>query len=97
MKGKERADGIKELENINAYTREEAEVVQAQAKKKALDTGSKRKSSDVFSAQDDPRGSNGRRLLENLRHGSQRNGFPLSALTSSNVRSIADPRLIRQP
>ena len=54
-KGKERAEGIKGLEKINApenVVRVEPEVVQAQTKKKAPDTGSKRKPSDAFSAQD---------------------------------------------
>ena len=37
--------------------REEAEIVQVQAKKKAPDTGSKRKPTDAFSAQDDSRGA----------------------------------------
>ena len=58
MKGKERTEGINGLENINlpkGPTREEAEVVQVQAKKKAPDTGSKRKPSDAFSAQDNSR------------------------------------------
>jgi hypothetical protein len=58
VKGKERAEGIKGLEKVNApenVGREESEVVQAQAKKKAPDTGSKRKPSDAFSAQDDSR------------------------------------------
>ena len=57
-KGKERAKGIKGLEKINApedIEREEPEVVQVQVKKKAPDTGSKRKPSDAFSAQDDSR------------------------------------------
>ena len=57
-KGKERPEGIKGLEKINALEnveREESGVVQAQATKKAPDTGSKRKPSDAFSAQDDSR------------------------------------------
>ena len=54
-KGKERAEGIKGLEKISVsgeVAREEPKDVQAQAKKKAPDTGSKRKPSDAFSAQD---------------------------------------------
>ena len=57
-KGKERAKGIKGLEKINApenAEREEPKVIQAQPKKQAPDTGSKRKPSDAFSAQDDSR------------------------------------------
>jgi hypothetical protein len=56
-KGKGRAEGIKGLENIStsADAGGESETVQAQIKKKAPDTGSKRKPSDAFSAQDDSR------------------------------------------
>ena len=57
VKGKERAEGIKGLEKISApeVEREESEVVKVPAKKKAPDTGSKRKPSDAFSARDDSR------------------------------------------
>jgi hypothetical protein len=57
-KGKGRAEGIKGLEKINVPEdtgKEEAETVQAQVKKKGPDTGSKRKPSDAFSAQDNSR------------------------------------------
>lgn len=56
-KGKGRAEGIKGLENVSTSTVavRESETVRAQAKRKAPDTGSKRKPSDAFSAQDDSR------------------------------------------
>ena len=56
-KGKERAEGIKGLENIrpSVDAGKKLETVQTKEKKKAPDTGSKRKPSDAFSAQDDSR------------------------------------------
>jgi len=57
-KGKERAEGVKGLENISAskdVERGELEVIQVLAKKNAPDTGSKRKPSDAFSARDESR------------------------------------------
>lgn len=56
-KGKGRAEGIKGLENIStsADAGRQLETVQVYAKKKVPDTGSKRKPSDAFSAQDDSR------------------------------------------
>jgi len=56
-KGKERAEGIKGLEKIAVkdVEREDSAVIKVAAKKNAPDTGSKRKPSDAFSAQDDSR------------------------------------------
>jgi len=56
-KGKERAEGIKGLEKITLEDvgREDSAVVKVTAKKNGPDTGSKRKPSDAFSAQDDSR------------------------------------------
>ena len=56
-KGKGRAEGIKGLENLStlADVGRETEMVQARVKKKAPDTGAKRKPSDAFSARDDSR------------------------------------------
>ena len=53
-KGKGRAEGIRGLENISTSVdaERELETVQVKVKKKAPNTGSKRKPSDAFSAQD---------------------------------------------
>ena len=67
IKGKGRAEGIKGLERINVskpVEREESEVFEVPAKKRAPDTGSKRKPSDAFSAQDDSRDGKRQRVTE---------------------------------
>lgn len=63
---KERADGLDNIKVCRGAKREEAEVIQIQAEKKAPDSGTNRKLSDVFSAQDDSKDAKRPKVTEEL-------------------------------